>query len=203
MCRYIESIRLENGVISNLKYHQDRVNKVFRAKFPNAEIFSLDDFFKSNALPDTGLFKCRIIYDTEIRSFEILPYQRREIRTFKFVEAEIETTYFKPEDRILLNQAYAQRGDCDDILIVKNGLITDSFFSNVAFYDGKIWKTPRIPLYYGTRRASLLDSGMIIEADIPADSIHQYRKIMFFNAMIGFGELIIDILHDPLTNFRG
>jgi len=200
MCRFIESIRLENGVISNLKYHQDRVNKVFDVMFPDCSTISLYDFFERQTLPDTGLFKCRIIYDTEVRFFEMLPYQMKQIRTFKLVDADIETTHFKPEDRNLINLAYAQRGECDDVLIVRDGLITDASYCNVAFYDGTIWKTPRIPLYYGTRRASLLDSGLIVEADIPADSIQQYRKIMFFNAMILFGELILEINELKIEN---
>jgi 4-amino-4-deoxychorismate lyase len=193
MCRFIESIRLENGVISNHKYHQDRVNMVFKAVFPACNPISLNEYLRNQELPDVGLFKCRLIYDTDVRFFEMLPYQMRQIHSFKLVEADVESTHFKPEDRNLINLAYAQRGECDDVLIVRDGLITDSSYCNVAFYDGKIWKTPRIPLYYGTRRASLLDSGLIEEADIPADSIHLYQKIMFFNAMIPFGELEIEL----------
>lgn len=32
----------------------------------------------------------------------------------------------------------AQKGDCDEIIIIKNGLVTDTSFTNIAIYkDGK------------------------------------------------------------------
>jgi 4-amino-4-deoxychorismate lyase len=185
---------LEDGKISNLTYHQQRVNKVFPVYFPDKQPHDLSLFLSRQQLPEKGIFKCRIVYDSSILSFEILPYQMKSIQSFKLIEADIETTPYKPENRDQLNQAFALRDFCDDVLIVRNGLLTDSSYCNIALFDGKEWKTPRIPLYYGTRRASLLDQGVLVEADIPAVDLDKYQKIMFFNAMIPFGELEIDLI---------
>lgn len=65
----------------------------------------------------------------------------------------------------------AQKGDCDEIIIIKNGLVTGTSFTNIAIYkDGK-WITPKHPLLLGTKRAALLEKGIIQEADITVDDL--------------------------------
>ena len=58
------------------------------------------------------------------------------------------------------------RQDKDDILIVKNGLLTDTSIANIALYDGNDWYTPLHPLLKGTKRAELLDKGVLKEKEI-------------------------------------
>lgn len=77
----------------------------------------------------------------------------------------------------------------DEILIIKNGLVTDCFYYNVAFWDGKDWLTPKSPLLGGTARARLLDKGIIREADINAKIINSFEKICLFNALNDFGKV--------------
>lgn len=51
MCRFIESIRLENGSIKLLDYHQDRVNKTGVHYFEkNNTINLLNSSYKCNLL---------------------------------------------------------------------------------------------------------------------------------------------------------
>ena len=79
------------------------------------------------------------------------------------------------------------------MLIVRDGLLTDTSIANVALYDGHEWLTPTHPLLRGTKRAELLARKAIREADIPADSIFSYSKIALFNAMIDFEVLVMPI----------
>lgn len=95
---------------------------------------------------------------------------------------------YKSTDRSRLNALVAQKGNCDDIIIVKHGLLTDTSFTNLAIFDGKHWLTPRHPLLPGTKRAALLDKGMIQEADITLEDLRNANKVSLFNAMIEFGE---------------
>ena len=67
---------------------------------------------------------------------------------------------------MIFSEMLDKKGDCDDILIIRNGLITDMSYANVAFFDGTQWLTPRIPLLAGTCRERLLETGPIREADI-------------------------------------
>ena len=53
--------------------------------------------------------------------------------------------------------------------------------------------TPRHPLLPGTKRAALLDKGMIQKADITLEDLRNANKVSLFNAMIDFGEIEIAI----------
>lgn len=84
---------------------------------------------------------------------------------------------------------FAQRGETDDILIVRNELLTDTSICNIALLDGDKWYTPAAPLLYGTMREKLLSESKIRAIEIRLDSLANYQKIRLFNAMIDFGEI--------------
>ncbi|MDQ1268165.1 MAG: 4-amino-4-deoxychorismate lyase, partial [Campylobacterota bacterium] len=81
---------------------------------------------------------------------------------------------------------YAQRGECDDVLIVKNSLISDTTIANIAFFDSRRWVTPRAPLLKGTTRERLLRDGKIFEADIAINDLEKFSHVALMNAMIDF-----------------
>ena len=193
MSRFIESIKLKDGVFYRLNFHQQRLNKAFETFYPNEEPIRVYDSLIQLMIPAEGFFKCRMVYDTELIETEIIPYVRREIKSLRVVEMNISTVPYKPEDRTSFNEAFARRNDCDDVLIFRNGLLTDSSYSNVALYDGNDWFTPKTPLIYGVNRAELLQNGKLIEKDISITDLKQYQQIALFNAMIEFGEIVLDI----------
>jgi len=132
---------------------------------------------------DENIYKCRVVYDIIIHEIEFLPYQIKPIHTLHLVEANHINYSHKYLDRSsfapLLHAAPA-----DDILIVKNGLITDTSYANVVFWDGKRWLTPATPLLPGTKRQYLLDIKQI-ECDRlrPAD-LHRFTHARLINAML-------------------
>jgi 4-amino-4-deoxychorismate lyase len=109
------------------------------------------------------------------------------------VPTEIESLPYKKEDRKDYNAAFGMRGNCDDVLLLKNGLLTDTSICNIAFFDGRCWLTPAKPLIYGVNRASLLEEGKIIEKDIKLDELKKFSNVRLFNAMIEFGEIELKI----------
>ena len=193
MSRFVESIKLHNGVFYRLKFHQKRVNKAFETFYPDEEPIKLLDIFNQTLIPQEGLFKCRIVYDSETSQLEFMPYTRREINSLKVVEMNLESKPYKPEDRTAYNEAFALRGDCDDVIISRNGILTDSSYTNLAFFDGTNWFTPWKPLIYGVNRAELLENGKLIEKDIKVEDLKDFQQITLFNAMIEFGEIVLDI----------
>ena len=193
MCRFIESIKLQDGVFYRLELHQERVNKAFAAYFPEKKPIILFEAILLTTIPQKGIYKCRIVYDLTLQSLEYTPYIRREIHSLKLVKSEMESRVFKLEDRTGLNTAFAYRGDCDDVLILKNGLLTDTSNCNIALYDGKQWITPRKPLLYGVNRAQLLTEGKLIEKDIKVEELLNFQYIALFNALIEFGDIKLDI----------
>lgn len=193
MCRYLETIKLKDGEFFRLDLHQKRIDKTFSLNFPDIEPFDLTGFSQQQNIPESGLLKCRLVYDDRIRQIEFQPYQIRPIKSLKLVEADIPASLFKTEDRQLYNAAFAQRGEADDVLIVRNGMLTDSSYCNVALFNGREWLTPRLPLLYGTQRQYLISQQIIQEADISVDSISEFQSICLFNAMIEFGELELPV----------
>ena len=193
MYRFIESIQLKEGNFKRLPYHQARLEKAMKQFYPTREVINLAESLQKTDFPAKGLYKCRVVYDSEIRLLEYVPYLRREIHSLKIVHSDQESFPYKPEDRSGYNAAFAQRGECDDVLMVRNGWLTDSSYANIALFDGKNWFTPRTPLILGVNRAELLEMGKIREKDIKLADLSSYTQIALFNAMIELGEIVLEV----------
>lgn len=198
MCLLLETIRIENGLIRNLKYHQARINHAQKELLNCTDRLDLSEIIVSELTLniEENIFKCRITYMKEIDKIEFLPYQIPAISSLKLViDDEIDYT-FKFSDRSRLIASFDKRAECDDILIVKEGLITDTSYANVLFYNGKEWLTPAHPLLKGTQRASLLDRERIRVADIRPKDLKHFEKARIINAMIRFEDALdINILN--------
>ena len=185
----VESIKLKNGIIHNLSYHQGRLNRSMDELFPTAQKIDLMQAISVSEEYKSGTFKIRVLYLDTVEKIEIEPYQYRSIQSLKVVYHESIDYHLKYTDRQLLDELFAQRGDCDDIIIVKNGFVTDSFATNLLFFDGQRWFTPSTSLLKGTKRQLLLDQEIIFEKEIRAENIRNYQKVGLINAMIDFEEM--------------
>ena len=193
MCRFIESIQLKDGEFKRLELHQERIGKALKDFYPTHKVIDLVESLSSTHYPSVGICKCRVVYDSEIRKIEFIPYVRREIHSLQLVETKMESTPYKKEDRSELNNAFALRGGSDDIILVKDGLLTDTSFSNIALYDGLTWYTPRVPLIQGVNRTSLLKQGVLVEKDLYLSELMNFQRVSLFNAMNEFGSIELDI----------
>lgn len=185
----VESLRLKDGIIMNLEYHNQRLNRSKAELFPGSPEVELKALIK---IPDDcrqGIFKIRVLYDQLVREIEISPYHYRSIQSLKVVHHESIDYHIKYTDRQILQQLFALRGNCDDIIIVKNGFVTDSFAANLLFFDGTNWVTPSTPLLKGTKRQLLLDQRIITEKEIREEDVRNYQKVGLINAMIDFEEM--------------
>lgn len=89
-------------------------------------------------------------------------------------------------DRENLDNLFEKKEDCDEIIIVKNEIVTDTSIANIAvFYEGQ-WLTSKECLLKGTTRTRLLEERKIIEKDISLDMLKNASQIALMNAMIGF-----------------
>ena len=186
MSLLIESIRLENGRFHRLQYHQARVNNAFAELYPSETPISLSSSLTKDKYPKSGLFKCRVLYNSGIQSVEFIPYVPKDPKTLKIIHNnEIEYNH-KFEDRSKINTLFEERQYCDDILIVKNGFVTDSSYSNIIFFDGYQWVTPNSPLLKGTMRQMLLDAAEVKPRPITLQDIPSFKSFRLINAMLGF-----------------
>lgn len=191
MYPFIETIRIEDGQIYNLDYHTKRCNNTRVSFWKNCVPLDLHDFISPPA--SKGIYKCRITYGEEVGEVTYAPYQMRQVTSLHLVFSDTIDYTYKSLQREELNALYAQRGRADDVIIVKNGYLTDTSIANIALYDGHTWFTPACPLLCGTKRAELLDKHFLIEKDIPQNSLMDYSHIMLFNAMIDWKRIVLPI----------
>lgn len=190
MQQFVETIKIEGGKALNLNFHQARMESTMRHFFADAPVPALADVLSPT--PDMQFYKARVVYGGQgVEDVQYAPYKMREIRSLKLVEDNEIDYSFKSTDRTCLNSLTAQKGDCDEVLIVKNGLLTDTSFTNVAVFDGERWLTPKHPLLMGTKRASLLEKHVLKEADISVETLMNAQKLSLINAMIDLGEIEI------------
>ena len=183
MSQFIETIQVLHGELQNLVFHQERFERTRQIalglkRHPQlAELIQVPDGLEQVVL------KCRVIYEKEVVRIEYEPYQAHQVRSLKIVYSDSIDYGFKYADRSELEELFRQRAECDDILIVKQGCFTDSFYANVVFWDGTEWITPDTPLLPGTMRSSLLRKGYIVERRITRSDLAGYQKLKLINAM--------------------
>ena len=178
----VESLALEDGKIKNTAYHIARFEKSYYELYHHQPNYGLLDNVEEQ-LPATGYYKIRIPYNETTKALEYAPYLMTEIRSLKCLVDNTIDYHLKKTERSDLNQLFALRGTCDDILIIKNGLVTDTYAGNIIFKSGSEWFTPNTPLLQGTQRAYLLDQGLIKTASIRQLDIHNFSHFMVINTM--------------------
>ena len=186
MSLLLESIKLLDGKYHNVFYHEQRMNRALKFLCGTTERFELEEFLKHVDHPTAGLYKCRIVYDDNTRDIEFVPYQVKAVHTLRVIEHDRISYEFKYNDRKSINRLFELRKDCDDILIVKRGMVTDASFSNIVFRKGQHWYTPWSALLKGTMRSMLLERNIIREEEIRVGDIASFDAFKLIKAMLEF-----------------
>lgn len=182
-----ETLAIEQGNIQNIEYHQARYEQSLRQFYGKSavKIFNLFELIQLPPHLQNQLVRCRIDYNAETTQIQYFEYQRKIYRTFQPIVCDEIDYSLKYANRDLLNSLLAQRGTCDEIIIIKNGKVTDCAIGNLIFRQGNQWLTPDTPLLAGTQRKKLLQQGKIREATIYAQDIEKFDEIRLINAMNG------------------
>lgn len=192
MCRFVETIRVENGEPARLPLHQARLDATLHHFAPAASRPELATLL--HGCPAAGLYKARVVYDLQgTTEVDFQPYAVRPVRTLRLVEDDAVDYAFKYENRSALNALRDRRAGCDEVIIVRNGLLTDTSYTNLALFDGTGWFTPCTPLLRGTRRRYLLERGVLQERDLRPADLPRYSSLCLFNAMIPFRTLVLPV----------
>ncbi|MGH1601536.1 aminotransferase class IV [Campylobacter majalis] len=174
-----ETIKLVNGEVFHLSYHLRRMlNSLgFVPKFNLKQVLKTDK---------KGLVRAKVIYHKsgELVKVEFFEYKMREFSEFKLVD--IDFSYDKKY--LIRDDIDAAKGKNNEIIMIKNGLITDTSIANIAVFDGE-WLTPKDPLLNGTTRTRLINEGMLKECDIDVNMLMNAKKFAIMNAMIDFFEI--------------
>ncbi len=175
---YFETIKCFDEEIFNLDWHQKRIARTIGLNI------NLQEYIYP---PSEKLLKCKLIYDdTGILDITFVEYKQRDINSFKIiVDNEIEYKN-KSINRDELDILFNLKEQADEIIIVKNGFVTDISIANIAILVNDTWITPKLPLLKGTCRDRLIDENFLIEKDITIDELINSQKIALMNAMIDF-----------------
>jgi 4-amino-4-deoxychorismate lyase len=187
MFQFIESIRIKEGRIERLDYHQSRVNRTL-LNFGKSPFLQLNGIITPNALNASGVVKCRVKYDLQqVLDITYSAYAVKKISSISLVELEGRKYDFKYADRDWITNLLLNAGT-DEIIMTDQGIVKDASYANLAFYDGECWYTPQIPLLEGTQRAFLLEANKIQVSEIRTSNLHQYQMVKFINAMMTWEE---------------
>ncbi len=179
---FLETIKVLDGKIYNLSYHQERLESVLDSQ-------EMSNYYNLSSLlspPKKGLYRCRVLYNAQDIHISYLKYTKRKVNSFRLIYDDSIIYDKKYAQRDAIDKHFANRGSSDDIIIVKNGFITDTSIANIALYDGHRWLTPASALLQGTTRRRYLDAGKIVEADISVETLKSYKKLALMNAMVDF-----------------
>lgn len=185
MSQFIESIRIEDGNIELLDYHNERFNTTRKLFFCVDDEWDLKHLIQIPDKYKTGLVKCRIVYDIEIQEVQFSFYKSKNISNLKLVKASIHYAY-KSKDRDKLEQLKKLAAPAVEVLIVNDGKISDTSFSNIIFRKEGQWFTSDSPLLAGVMRESLLNEGVIEEIPIRTEDLKYFDAFMLVNALLDF-----------------
>ena len=176
--QYFETIKCEDEEVFNLDYHNKRISRTVGLNL------NLQEYIYP---PSPELLRCKVIYSEDgIQNVEYFKYKKREINSFKLIFDEKIEYSKKYLDRTIIDELYVKKENADEIIIIKNGIVSDTSIANIAVFDGNNWITSFSPLLFGTTRARLLEEKRIFEKDITIDMLKKAERIALMNAMIDF-----------------
>jgi len=194
MSRFIETLQFKNGSLQNLKCHNRRFNHCRKDNYGIEEAVDLRKLIDASSLLNNITYKITISYSETINDVSIIEYHKKTINTLKIVEASPDFDYsYKYSNRREINQLLLKKESCDDIIILKNKLITDISFANIVFYDGNKYFTPASPLLKGTKREELLEKQMISIEEIYVKDLQLFKYCHIINAMLELEDYRIEI----------
>lgn len=180
------TIKLEKKQLLQLDFHNQRVNHSRKSLFGSTDNWNIADMIDIPDLDPDKTYRCRFLYGKDSYVAEFVPYFPRHITKLYLVQDDEIDYSYKYTDRSRLDGLRKQpvNSDDSDVLIVKNGLVTDTSFANIAFSDGKKWYTPDSPLLKGTKRALYLTNGILTERRIRPADLSEFTKARLMNALI-------------------
>ena len=188
MFQFIESICCVNKELRNLDYHQARFDRTRSDNFNDIQPILLKEIIQFPTELSDEKYKVRIVYDREIQSIEFQSYQIKPINSIQLFEIDPKINYaYKYADRWFFEE-YVKEAQTDDLVLVKSNYITDCTYSNIVFFDGENWFTPRSVLLKGTMRESLLNEEKIKEKNIKISDLANFQSFKRINAMMNLEE---------------
>lgn len=187
MCLFIETICYEHGCFQQLERHNERFNRTRLQFFGLQTPLQLKSLLFVPAGLKDATVKCTITYGAEIIGIEYNLYHIRPVSSLQMVADDTIDYAYKYADRTKLNLLFNLKRQSDDILIIKNGMITDTSYANIVFKKDDKWYSPSNPLLKGTRIDSYFHEGSVTPALLRPSDLPLFSEARIINAMISIG----------------
>ena len=200
---FFETIRVDDGKILNLDLHVKRSSATIHHHYsvlyeiPFEQLLE-EHFHKEQSQKEyslhNGIFKFRVVYSNRVLKHTLTPYSPLPLNTLKAVECKDIEYNHKYENRSRIESLRALRGGCDDILIIKNGFVTDSSYGNILFKlkgDNNLY-TPTTFLLNGTKREFMLSKELIFERELRIENLYECESFYMINAMVEPTPVIVE-----------
>ena len=83
MCRFIETIQVRDGKLQNLAHHNRRMNETRQAVFGMVDQLDILNYIED--CPESGFYKCRVVYGREVCEVTFSVYTIRAVRSLRLV----------------------------------------------------------------------------------------------------------------------
>lgn len=180
----IETMRLTDGIIGRLNYHEQRLSdSAARFNYEMIDFRSmLDSYIKTHNL-HTGIYKLRLTLGANrvvSISHAVLEMKNKELSAV-LSEAPIRGARdFIVHKTTVRHQYISKRNDSDVVLYYNDNLdITEFNIGNIVIKEQGVYYTPEISagLLNGVMRRTLIEQGEITEKNISKDElIHKYEQ---------------------------
>ncbi len=183
----LETLECRNGILQRVELHRHRMQ---------ASLSALG-FSHVPQVPDCTCPGERVrfsfTYGEAVGEIRCMPYTPRTIQ--RLIQTDVYDLDYslKYSDRSFFDHLIKSFPLHHEPLFVRDGFITDTSFSNIAFRKDGRWFTPDTPLLAGTRRAFLLEQGFMEAIPVRVDSIREFSEITLINAMLAPGEVVFSV----------
>ncbi|MGI9256811.1 MAG: hypothetical protein ACR2PY_07750, partial [Salinispira sp.] len=142
--------------------------------------------------PEQHTWRCRMIYEGngKISSITAEPFTPRTLKTIGIIDIPTACYPLKYSDRRVFDDLRKRFPRCDEIIITKNGFLSDGTFTNVYLRSpDNILLTPNTHLLAGCRRERLIRDGLLHPRTLHWRDIKPGWLIGFINALNPPGQL--------------
>lgn len=196
-----ETIKIQDCKIQNSDLHLERVfnsrNTIWKVQYTSdfEKIFSEIESMLNIKYSTEKIYKLKVIYNQSDLKYEINDYSKPIINRIKLIDDDFIDYQYKFTDRNSLESlkitAFGEMSERShsEIIIIKNGMATDSSFSNLVFSKDDELITPANFLLRGTKMEKYRREKIILEKPVRATEIMNFDSIHFINAMNDLGDL--------------
>lgn len=153
----------------------------------------MENLFSYPNLREDQVYKWRIVYGQKISRLSLTPYLAKPVGSLQIVDGSNLDYSYKFEDRAELKNLFNQRKQADDILIMQDRLVKDSYYANLVFQNEDGYFTPAQPLLMGTKRTKLINEGKLEERQIRLEDIGLFDSVHLINAMLDLNQVVVPI----------